>query len=352
MGQLKQLLQRFAEIGASYRADRFELDVFPEIVRESFDILGRSAIRQHYNDISRGDARKSYWVFLSKTRDTNISRPYRPSLFIDDFAEWSERWAHMVASIDTRSCTMRYTDTQRVLYTASVAFFAAIDLSERRGSRKTNGTFFEWLLGTLLVRTSNYTLTRHTPITAVSLEESKAGSGDASVPTDIVLDPGDEKCKLVFPAKISTRERIGQIFTHQRILEAKFPGRYRSALLCVSETQLMKRTHTVQETCVPTQIMLNKKYIADIDALYYLDPPFGYINDATGVPVRRISDLFACDLAAMAKVVEHVEVTDCGEVVSTLRCNLPKGHDGGHSFIPPHGTRIESARLSKDDVAD
>ncbi len=356
MATLDRLFALFNELGVAYRADGFDLELFPPIVSECYSILQAQARKEHYADIHRNHHVKHYWVFVAASEEAKVSRPYRPSLFIDSYADWEAAWRAMVGSIDRTARRMTHRDTDRVLYSAAIVFFAVIDIL-RPGSRKTNGTFLEWLLGTLLVLLTGYPLTRHIPIAAMDalVEDEDIDNGSASegsVPTDIVIDPGDGKYKLVFPVKTSTRERIGQIFTHQRILDTEFPGQYRSALLCVSETQLMKKTHGVQETCVPRQVSFNEKYIAHVDALYYFDPPFAYIDDAITVSVRRMSDLFGVDLAAISEAVERVTAETCGAVVSIVNCNLTRGHAGEHHFSPPRGTSIRSRKLTPDQIAD
>ncbi len=342
MADLDRLFELFNWLGAVYRADHFDLALFPPIARECYEILRSTALSSHYANIKREGEEKSYWVFIDNLDATNISRPYRPALLINSYDEWQESWDKMVGSINQRDRRMGPANIDRVLYSAAMAFFAVIDLSQR-GSRKRNGTFLEWLLGSLLVAVSGFQLTRQIPI---------PDSGEGSVPTDIVLDPGAGRYKLVFPVKTSTRERIGQTFTHQRILDAEFPGKYRSALLCVSETQLLKGANAVQETCVPQQVSFNEKYIAHIDALYYLDPPFAYINDSITVPVRRLGDLFSTDLAAMSRALEEAATDECGHMISTVDCSLPRGHNGDHLFLPPRGSPIESETITAEDVGD
>lgn len=354
--RLDKLFDLFDALGGAYKYERYDLNLIPPIVEECYAILG-SATPQYYNEVKRKLSKtqtlhKEYWVF-EDGKSKEISRPYRPSLFFATYPIWFDTWKKMLGKIDQRSRSMHHADTDKVLYSASTAFFAVIDLY-MRDARKRNGTFFEWLLGTLLYEVTGYPVGAHIAILSKieSTEGTKENGDSGNVPTDIVLDPGGGRYKLVFPAKISTRERINQIFTHQRILDTEFPGQYRSALLCVSECQLLTKGHRVQETCVPTQVSFNERYIAHIDALYYLDPPFPYIADAIRVPVRRISDLFATDLAAMTQHSKQQAQNLCGAVISTVRCNLPKHANGEHVYMPPRGAPITSSALSAADVAD
>lgn len=352
-------MRLFSHLGSEYNAERFDLDLFPPVVSECYGILSHHAHSRHYADLTRGkqkELKKSYWVFVNNADLDDISRPFRQTQFITSYEEWELHWRQMIGTIDVNSRTMAYPQADQVIYSASIAFFAVIDIWNR-ASRKINGTFLEWLLGNLLVKVTGYKLGRHIALdSSGDSDDLSADDEDADdegkVPTDIVLDPGRNRYKLVFPVKTSTRERINQIFTHQRILDTEFPGQYRSALFCVSECQLLKKKKKVQETCVPRQINFNEQYVAHIDTLYYLDPPFAYVNDALTVPVRRISDLFRQDLSTISAEIETSASISCAEPVSVINCNLNKGHSGEHLFIPPRGVLISSRNLREADISD
>ncbi|WP_425992189.1 hypothetical protein, partial [Brevundimonas sp. TWP2-3-2] len=106
---------------------------------------------------------------------------------------------------------------------------------------------------------------------------------------------GSRQYSIVVPLKITTRERIVQPFAHQRILDGRFgAGRYRSMILCVSETQLDAKTSTVKQICVPGTIKLFQRYLASVEGLYYADPPARYLHkDVTSViTVGTVGDFF------------------------------------------------------------
>ena len=109
-------------------------------------------------------------------------------------------------------------------------------------------------------------------------------------------DPG-----LVVPVKITTRERVGQPYTHQRILDSVFgEGVYRSVLVCMSEMQRDKQ-HSANSICVPGPIRLYQTHVAKLSGLYYLDPPARYLDeDVTSVvPVRKVGTLLCSDLESL-----------------------------------------------------
>ena len=230
---------------------------------------------------------KSYHVYRDGSQ---LSRPLRASMFMTDEDELEDAWDALVSS--ARPKTGRYdarpAEINSVLYTAVNGFSVCYDLW-RAGSRKTPGTLFEILVGSLIQAvTPVMTRRAHIPL----LEPGE------SVSTDIVfLEPGGQG-GLAIPAKITTRERIVQPFAHQRILDAVFgEGRFRSILVCVSEMQRQRDTGA-NAICVPGTIRQFQRYLAPLAGLYYLDPPARYLrDDVTGlIPVRTLGDLLARDL--------------------------------------------------------
>ena len=91
-----------------------------------------------------------------------------------------------------------------------MSFSSCYDLW-KPGSRKTPGTLFEILLGSITAKF----LTAYTRTKFISLP--KTGE---SVSTDIVFDLNEKG--IVMPVKITTRERIVQPYEHQKILDSVF----------------------------------------------------------------------------------------------------------------------------------
>ena len=242
---------------------------------------------------------KTYHVFTSE--NGRISRPYLPSLYVSDDDEYVALWKELQAGCVADEHLIRLCGgldetiikVNKALYTAVTSFSVCYDLW-KWGSRKTPGTFFEVLLGTwltLLLR--DYQRTKF--IELPGYEEK--------VSTDIVFSKPDG-INLVFPAKITTRERIVQPFAHQRILESVFGmNRYRSLLLCMSETQRDDEDRSVNEICVPGTVRLFQKHLSTMSGIYYLDPPQRYLqpNVTDVIPVASVGRLLAADLAANIK---------------------------------------------------
>lgn len=233
---------------------------------------------------------KSYFVF---TDGKEVSRPVRSDLYIADFSLLEHTWIKMINAIrpEDMIVSMSSSEINSVIYTAVIGFASAYDIW-KKSSRKTPGTHFEVLLGSLISSVlPDFARTKFIGIPGQS----------ESVSTDIVF--GTDRGGIVIPAKITTRERIVQPYAHQRILDSVFPvGSYQSVLMCVSETQRDEKTQSVNEICVPGTIRLFQAHLSKLRSIYYLDPPTRYL-DRDIAQLLTVSDhgqFFSKDLALLA----------------------------------------------------
>ncbi|WCN10718.1 hypothetical protein [Marinomonas mediterranea] len=244
------------------------LDELSSLAAECLLLISSQTGKEEY---SRSDDKK-YLIYSS---NNSKSRPVNSSLFIESSEEFQKGWRELLGSIDAekRSSSLPEDKINNVIYTAIMGFCICFDIWKPK-SRKTPGTHFEVLLGSLLQQF----LPSFTREKFVTLPEQ-----DEKVSTDIVFDEGGKG--LVIPAKITTRERIVQPYAHQRILDSIFgESRYRSILLCVSETQRDDDNRHVNDICVPGTLKLFQAHLSKLAGLYYLDPPSRYMN-------KDISDL-------------------------------------------------------------
>jgi hypothetical protein len=234
---------------------------------------------------------KKYFVFSD---GKEISRPVRSDLYIDTPESLEDAWRGMIKEIMASDILINLPSNQinSILYTVAISFASVYDIW-KKSSRKTPGTHFEVLLGSLIsLLLPDFVRTKFIAIPGQS----------ESVSTDIVF--GTDRGGIVIPAKITTRERIVQPYAHQRILDSVFPvGSYQSVLMCVSETQRDEKTLSVKEICVPGTIRLFQAHLASLNSIYYLDPPLRYLEpDITSLlTVSDHGQFFRQDLASIAK---------------------------------------------------
>lgn len=220
---------------------------------------------------------KDYWVFSHNGSD---SRPVNKALMLakSEFDLLLERFVRRPRS-SYSVLPLSAVEVDCLLYTAITNFCCCFDLYQRT-SRKTPGTFFEILLGSFISDfLVDYSRKKFIKLPGLELDGEDVGESEDSVSTDIVFEKS-RYMSFIFPAKITTRERVVQPFAHQRIIDSAFgSGKYLSFLLCVSEMQLDKDT-SVHAVCVPGTIKLFQKYLAQVGGIYYLDPPKRYLaND-------------------------------------------------------------------------
>jgi hypothetical protein len=117
-----------------------------------------------------------------------------------------------------------------------------------------------------------------------------------ALPTDYIFDMGVNKSKLHLPVKLSTRERVVQVWAHQRVLDGVYGlERFKGTLVCLTETNYQSRSNTVVEVCLPNQWMAYQMFIARLFRIYYLDPPLRYLRLREIYPfiqVRHFADFF------------------------------------------------------------
>lgn len=230
---------------------------------------------------------KKYSIYKNKNA---LSRPFIPELFIQSIHEYASKAAAALTKIDGDTHIIDYDahEIDKIVYTTIMAFAICYDLF-KPSSRKTPGTFFEIITGSILSSLlPQYARGKHINIP----------DHDEKISTDTTFKR-DNTATLVVPAKITTRERIVQPYAHQRILDSIFgETTHKSILVCVSETQ-REREHKVNEICVPGTIALFQKHLAKLTAIYYLDPPLRYLEPSVYslVPVKPMSSLFCGDLS-------------------------------------------------------
>jgi hypothetical protein len=155
--------------------------------------------------------------------------------------------------------------------------------------KKTPGTYFELLVGHLLALTFGVQPRNRVEVLTVEDERS-------TLPTDFIFDLGPRQLKFHVPVKISTRERVVQVWAHQRMLNGVYgEGRFKGVLVALAETKLDLQKLEVVEICLPDQWAVYQRFIARMDRVYYLDLPAKYAALATAfpyIPVKTFGAFF------------------------------------------------------------
>lgn len=217
---------------------------------------------------------KQYFAFR-QVGTTKLTRPINKDLFD---IELTLANLDRLASADVKS--LHPDNRAAILYTASISYCCHTDLI-RSGDQKTPGTFFEAFIAHMVARTFDMNPTRS--IAALNLDLK------ADLPTDYIFALDDGKSRIHLPVKTSTRERAIQPWAHQRILDGIYGvGRFKGILVCLAETNMQTRTHSVLEVCLPDQWSLYQMFIAQLHRVYYMDPPEIYLPLAKKYPFIQV----------------------------------------------------------------
>ena len=229
-------------------------------------------------------AGKSYFSFACGERR---SRPVNTELFDERNGNALEIFGRILQGHRREFASGEIT---RSIYTVAMTCCAGRDVAAD-GDQKTPGTIFEWLCAAVVQASLNVTPRRSLPVLNLDLK--------GELPTDFVFDLGEEKPKFHLPVKTSTRERIIQVWAHQRVLDGVYGvGRFLAMPVILTETKLDAKKLEVVEICLPWQWRLYQMHIANLWNVCYLDAPAAYLELDTKFPrigVATIGDVLKKD---------------------------------------------------------
>ena len=237
---------------------------------------------------------KRYGV-LRRASDGKRSRPINLDRYDAQFAEdfLATRGLTEVEELDND-------ERGRLLYSMVMSFCAANDIL-KSGDQKSPGTFFEVFVGHLF--SAKYGLDPMKHIQVLNLD------ADSKLPTDYIFDMGPEKSKIHLPIKLSTRERVVQVWAHQRVLDGVFGAeRFKGVLVILAETNYQGKSNSVVEVCLPKQWAVYQMFIARMFRVYYLDVPEKYRDLGKRYPFIQVRD-FADFFDEADKIVDPPEAT-------------------------------------------
>lgn len=224
---------------------------------------------------------KDYFAFAKKGK---LSRAVNSNLF----GNYLPKWPKFGKALFSKDFTGFDSDTiTRLVYSATLAFCCFIDLT-KEGDQKTPGTYFEYLIGHLFAVRLGVNPETSLPVLNLDMK--------ATLPTDFVFNLGESRPKFHLPVKTSTRERVIQIWAHQRVLDGVYgTGRFLGTPVILTETKSDKRKKEVIEICLPDQWRIYQMHIAQLRRVYYLDVPDTYrrLNEVRpAITVKPFGEFF------------------------------------------------------------
>jgi hypothetical protein len=243
---------------------------------------------------------KKYVGFRGNDGRTAVSRPANASLFIPDANKVNSKWENWMNG------KLPDSDLSAMAYTVALAPCLAMEIFDR-ANKKGPATYFEYLIGHLVSKEIGTP-----PSKQVQVPVREYPSHAVRLTMDFVFNLSDNH-RLHLAIKMSSRERVLQAWSHQRILDSAFGvGRYTGLLVVFSETKLDSRSLEVVEICVPNQWLAYQSYLGTLDRIYYFDIPGRYAELTANFPklikLRHFGEFF--------KRTERVEVFQKDEVQS------------------------------------
>jgi len=226
------------------------------------------------------DMEKAYFSFRGD--DSRLTRPINDSLFDERLTT-----SFVAKVLNCEVEEMPFDVLERVLYTLAISYCAAADLV-KTGDKKTPATFFEKLTGHLVGRSLGVNPKNFIEIQSLEIRNS--------LPTDFIFDLGHGNSKIHMPVKTSTRERVIQVWAHQRVIDGVFGlGRFKGVLVSIAETNA-KPNFGVTEVCLPDQWVIYQMFIAQMHRIYYFDLPRKYAELGLKYPfiqVKKFASFFS-----------------------------------------------------------
>jgi hypothetical protein len=163
----------------------------------------------------------------------------------------------------------------------------AMELFDRQ-NKKGPATYFECFIGHIFARELKVNPRKQASL----LVQNRR----VRLTMDFLFDVPDS-VRIHLPVKMSTRERVVQAWSHQRILDAAYgENTYKGIMVLFSETKLDSRNHEVVEICVPDQWLAYQTFLARINRIYYFDIPERYkaLTDAypDTINIKTFGDFF------------------------------------------------------------
>ena len=212
---------------------------------------------------------KDYISFARRDAPKSLSRPANVALFLADARGMANRWDDWLAG------ALQPGEIASLSYTAALAPCLAMELFDRQ-NKKGPATYFECLIGHVFARTLGVNPRKHATIPVCGRH--------VRLTMDFLFDAEGRGC-LHLAVKMSTRERVVQAWSHQRILDGAFgEGIYKGIMVLFSETKLDSRSREVVEICVPDQWLTYQTLLAKMDRIYYFDMPRRYKELADACP--------------------------------------------------------------------
>jgi hypothetical protein len=199
--------------------------------------------------------------YNSYKRNEVVTRPANRSFYTRDIEKVISLWRKWEKD------SIKQEEFSAMTYTIALAPCLALELLDRQ-NKKGPATYFECLIGHIFAKTFGVE-----PTKGISFS---INGKNVRMTMDFLFKLGNGKTNIHLPVKMSTRERVVQAWSHQRLLDAYSKGIYKGVMVLFSETKMDSKKLEVVEICVPDQWLIYQKFLARLDKIYYFDVPERY----------------------------------------------------------------------------
>ena len=200
--------------------------------------------------------------YVSFERNGIVARPANRAYFTDDSEVIARDWRRFTSG------DLDAGQIERMMYTVALAPCLAIELFNRN-DKKSPATYFECMIGHLFAKSLGIE-----PVRSATLP---VAGRQVRMTMDFLFETAEDLPNIHLPVKMSTRERVVQAWSHQRLLDSAYgSGSYQGTMVAFSETKLDARKGEVVEICVPDQWLAYQTLLAKMERIYYFDIPVRY----------------------------------------------------------------------------
>ena len=282
----EQIDDAYRAVGQACKADWKSRAASDAVIELS--VIALRFLQSECDQISLGSRvhGKHYMTF---SRSGVVARPVNCDLFVREPDAISNGWYNWLDHEHVAD------DFGAVFYTIALAPCLAMELFNRN-NKKGPATFFEQMIGHLFSRSLGIAPKKKARLTVLGRP--------VQLTMDFLFESDSVSSSNVhLPVKMSTRERVVQAWSHQRLLDSAFGTRtYRGIMVVFCETKLDSRSHEVVEICVPGQWLVYQKLLASMDRIYYFDLPVRYreLTDAEPEHIQiRAFDQLPSEIASI-----------------------------------------------------
>jgi hypothetical protein len=276
-----------------------------------FSELADRILRYIPNVLSSFETKGNYRIYTSTIAGTTkFIRPLNEKMFIfnhQDFENKFKEFQKIILKIKQKKLIFSEREKEvidQVLYTIQQSIGAGLDLLVNQNSaRKHVGNRFEELVKAVFteIGISNKRTVLQIPY------DTDEGEKIYKCENDLILSPYltvkstskslDEK-EIVVSVKTTSKDRMGKMFIDKLLLE-KFVGHKQSVIGVFLNDVQRKENNNISYTLVSGLFMVYTKFLAELQGIYYLDPPPNASKKPYNKHMKKFSQLITEDISKM-----------------------------------------------------